>query len=88
MNCLIIVGPSITGRRESEIKIHIRTYSNSITSVCQGVGGIEDYTEGKKPFNSGPGWQRSVVFDEIIFLTSEEKNLLPICRGTFSRLFQ
>ena len=31
MNCLIIVGPSITGRRESEVKFCIRTYSNSIT---------------------------------------------------------
>ena len=43
-NCLIIVGPSITGRRESEVKIRIRTYSDSITSVHQGAGGIEDYT--------------------------------------------
>ena len=43
MNCLIIVGPSITGRRESEVKIRIRTYSDNITSVHQDAGGIEDY---------------------------------------------
>ena len=44
MNCLLIVGPLITGRRESEVKIRIRTYSDSITSVHQGAGEIEDYT--------------------------------------------
>ena len=43
MNFLIIVGPSITGRRESEVEIRIRTYSDSITSVHQGAGRIEDY---------------------------------------------
>ena len=43
MNCLIIVGPSITGRRESEVEIRIRTYSDSITSVYQGAGRIKDY---------------------------------------------
>ena len=43
MNCLIIVGPSITGRRESEVEIRIRTYSDSITSVHRGAGRIEDY---------------------------------------------
>ena len=43
MNCLIIVGPSITGRRESEVEIRIRTYSDSITSVRRGAGRIEDY---------------------------------------------
>ena len=43
MNCLIIVGSSLTGRRESEVKIRIRTYSDSITSVHQGAGGIKDY---------------------------------------------
>ena len=35
MNCLIIVGPSIIGRREGEVKIRIRTYSDSITLVRQ-----------------------------------------------------
>ena len=44
MNCLIIVGPSSTGRRESEVEIRIRTYSDSITSVHRGAGRIEDYT--------------------------------------------
>ena len=29
--------------RENEVKIRIRTYSDSITSVLQGDGGIEDY---------------------------------------------
>ena len=43
MNCLIIVGPSITGRRESEVEIRIRTYSDSIISVHCGAGRIEDY---------------------------------------------
>ena len=43
MSCLIIVGPLITGRRESEVKIRIPTYSNSITSVHQGAGRIEGY---------------------------------------------
>ena len=43
MNCLIIVGPSITGRRESEVEIRIRTYSDSITSVHRGAGRIETY---------------------------------------------
>ena len=43
MNCLIIAGPSITGRRESEVEIRIRTYSNNMTSVHQGAGEIEDY---------------------------------------------
>ena len=43
MNCLIIVGLSITWRRESEVKIRIRTYSDGITSIHQGAGGIEDY---------------------------------------------
>ena len=38
MNCLIIVGPLITGRRESEVKTRIQTYSDSITSVHQGAG--------------------------------------------------
>ena len=46
MNCLIIVGPSSTGRRESEVEICIRTYSDSITSVHWGAGRIEDYTTG------------------------------------------
>ena len=44
MNYLIIVGPSITGRRESEVEIRIRTYSDMITSVHRGAGRIEDYT--------------------------------------------
>ena len=44
MNCLIIVGPSSTGRRESEVEIRIRTYSDSITSVHRGAGRIEDYS--------------------------------------------
>ena len=44
MNCLIIVGLSSTGRRESEVEIRIRTYSDSITSVHRGAGRIEDYT--------------------------------------------
>ena len=44
MNCLVIVGPSITGRRESEVEIRIRTYSDSITSIHRGAGRIEDYT--------------------------------------------
>ena len=44
MNCLIIVGQSSTGRRESEVEIRIRTYSDSITSVHRGAGRIEDYT--------------------------------------------
>ena len=43
MNCLIIVGPSSTGRRESEVEIRIRTYSDSITSVHRGAERIEDY---------------------------------------------
>ena len=46
MNCLIIVGPSITGRREVEIRI--RTYSDSITSVHRGAGRIEDYNHDYK----------------------------------------
>ena len=46
MNCLIIVIPLITRRRESEVKIRIRTYSDSITSIRQGAGGIEDYSTG------------------------------------------
>ena len=45
MNCLIIVGPSSTGRRESEVEIRIRTYSDSITSVHRGAERIEDYTD-------------------------------------------
>ena len=40
---LIIVGLSITGRRENEVEIRIRTYSDSITSVHRGAGRIEDY---------------------------------------------
>ena len=44
MNCLITVGPSITGRRESEVESRIRIYSDSITSVHRGAGRIEDYT--------------------------------------------
>ena len=44
MNCLVIVGPSITGRQESEVEIRIRTYSDSITSVHRGTGRTEDYT--------------------------------------------
>ena len=48
MNCLIIVGPSSTGRRESEVEIRIRTYSDSITSVRRGAERIEDYTNKKK----------------------------------------
>ena len=43
MNCLIIVGPSSTGRRESEVEIRIQTYSDSITSVHRGAERIEDY---------------------------------------------
>ena len=43
MNCLIIVGPSITGRRENEVEICIRTYSDSTTSVHRGPERIEDY---------------------------------------------
>ena len=43
MNCLIIVGPLITGRRESEVEIRIRTYSDSITSVHRGAERIEAY---------------------------------------------
>ena len=43
MNCLIIAGPSSTGRRESEVEIRIRTYSDSITSVHCGAERIEDY---------------------------------------------
>ena len=43
MYFLIIVGPSSTGRRESEVEIRIRTYSDSITSVHRGAGRIEDY---------------------------------------------
>ena len=45
MNCLIIVGPSSTRRRESEVEIRIRTYSDSITSVDRGAGRIEDYSQ-------------------------------------------
>ena len=45
MNCLIIVGPSSTGRRESEVEIRIRTYSDSITSVHRGAERIEDYSD-------------------------------------------
>ena len=45
MNCLIIVGPSITGRRESEVEIRVPTYSDSITSVHRGAGRIEDYRQ-------------------------------------------
>ena len=44
MNYLIIVGPLITGRRESEVEIRVRTYSDSITSVHRGPGRIEDYS--------------------------------------------
>ena len=44
MNCLIIVGPLITGRRESEVEIRIRTYSDSITSVHRGAERIEAYS--------------------------------------------
>ena len=44
MNCLIIVGPLITGRRESEVEIRIRTYSDSVTSVHRGAERIEAYT--------------------------------------------
>ena len=44
MICLTIVGPSIIGRRESEVKIRIRTYSDGITSVRLGAGGIEDHS--------------------------------------------
>ena len=44
-NCLIIVGPLITGRQESEVEIRIRTYSDSITSVHRGAERIEDYSE-------------------------------------------
>ena len=46
MNFLIIVGPSITERRESEVEIRIRTYSDSITSVHRGAGRIEEYNTG------------------------------------------
>ena len=45
MNCFIIVGPSITKRRESEVEIRIRTYSDSITSVHRGAGRIDDYNK-------------------------------------------
>ena len=41
---LIIVGLLITGKRESKVEIRIRTYLDSITSVYQGAGRIEDYT--------------------------------------------
>ena len=40
---MLIARPSITGRRESEVEIRIRTYSDSITSVHQGAGRVEDH---------------------------------------------
>ena len=43
MNCLLIVGP-LLGDKKSEVKIHIRTYSDSITLVRQGAGGIEGHS--------------------------------------------
>ena len=52
MNCLIIVGPSSTGRRESEVEIRIRTYSDSITSVHRGAGRIEDYITSWEKFQN------------------------------------
>ena len=53
------------GRRESEVKICIRTYSDSIVSIHQGAGGIEDYSKVTQKLTAPASLQRNTMPDVL-----------------------